>query len=991
MSAVSQPRELEDECTRRLSRERVSLIGEVAWEEELVEALARSWWVIGRRRRVRWAAERFPVSLAVHLVTVANRRYQDGDLWGHFPHFQPADRSVVGRAFERALRLRALERFPQFVDEGAHRYVAPILSHGGIPRPLVARFLRRLLLPALRNFEASTAEELVGRWRTNEPAGMPRPVLRFLRYGGATAVDFVARCIELTHIDREELRRDPTLAGLPGHVVRAFLEVPETEVVRLSKPVRPTITLDPWDDRGPVVRLPPVGRDAAAGLVWIVDDGTAKEFPGSPYAERIVELAPAAYWTITAKREGEPLRTTRVEALGGTRIVCFDETGTYVSEERGLRAEHVWVIVPTHAELVAIADGREDGLTPVENAAVLRGPWSGYKVQRYSLAGVGLLGVRLDGSIIERIPVTRVTDRPALIGQPVHDVQSVDALPVYAEMPALSLPSGSWRVMVGGQGKTVSKEIRVSGSTEIVHLAEIWGAPTFGRFEVLARGSLGRDVATAFAVVPGLRVPTPDEVIPPSRVVELALSAAPPITLHPSTLTLDAGQDAGETWAWLRHKGKVGLIVRVPRLRWGVRYRDQEPSLGTRVLTLSPEELGTEAEALVIATGRAGRTAEVRLEGFEGIYQAERTRPADDRGTTVFPLDKFRDTARMVASAFELTVSVDAVTYAVAEYRPAPSVARRPSLPTLGTQVEARVTEVRTRSLCVAGDGWTGRIFESRLPRHTHEYRTGDRITAWVRRYTTDGVELDAKPFEPDRFRIGEEVEAVVDRVSAERAWVDVGGFRGYLRQEQAPLPLSAYRSGEHLQVRVIGRNRQERAFEVSARRIDPASFPIGSTVRGRVLRSSRTRVWVDLGKAVGVVRDRETEPGRTPESYRPNDELVGTVVRVDPVRGHVEISSRPWNPGVSQGDHVVGHVVRVNERNVLVRLPSGALGGLPFSRLPPHMASDPHRHLSQGKAIPVRVTWINPRQRKIGLAADFESYTFGDSDDDSPFAVLRG
>lgn len=998
-ASVRVPRKLGDvgqalnqECERRLALQRASLIGEVAWDDEFVNRLQRFWEVVAKKGAFRRAANRFPVALAVHLVTVANRTYEDGDLWSSFPHIAPPDHAVAGQAFERALRLRALERFPQFAHEGAHRYVAPILAHGGIPQRLVGKFLRRLLLPALRSGEGSTAGELMGRWRTSEPAGIPRPVLRFLRYGGAVAADFVERCIELTRFDREELRNNPSISGLPQYVIEAFLEIPEPEVARLSSQIRPVIRLDPWDDRGPVVVLPPVGRGRAAELMWIVEDRERRTYPASAHAEQEVEIGPVEYWTITAQGGTEPARSVRFEGLGATRIVCFDEAGVFVADERGLRAGHLWIIAPTDAELVSIVGSGEQVIVPLEDGAVLRGAWAGYQVRRYSLEGLVALGIRVGDSITAVLPVVRAGDRPALVGEPVRDVVSIDAVPVYSEMPRLSLPSGGWKVVLAQAGREAARDVDTDAAGETIDLAELWGSRTFGLFRVYVRGSLGRDMPPAeFGVVPGLRVGTPDEVVAPSAgTLEVALGASPPVTLHPDVLRFEAQEHAGEAWAWIGHREKLGLIVRIPRLRWGIRYRDRAETLGTVRVNVSPDELGTEAEALVIAVGRAGRTIEVQLEGGPQVSHPARTRPTNEAGTAVLPLAVFRDTARVAGSGFRLIVRVDRVTAVVAEYRPTRHDEPRPRLPAVGERVEGRVVDVLPGRLRVEGDGWTGVVFEDRLAKHAHEYRVGEQVSAWVIGRTEQGLLLDAIPFDAAQFRRGEEVQATVVGIGSDKVWLDIRGARGCLREEHTPLGLGAYRRGQSVAVRVTSIDRQRRVVNVTARFTKADDFPVGATTRGRVLRVARDHMTVDLWSALGVIRRGETNLGRALESYRVGEMVEGTVVKVNATQGCVELSLRPWVPGVRVGDRVEGRIHRLNPTNVLVRLPSGAIGGLAFKGLPPHMVAAPEQYFAEGSPLPVRVTWIDDRARKIGLALDVDRFTFGEADDESPFGVLR-
>ncbi len=116
-------------------------------------------------------------------------------------------------------------------------------------------------------------------------------------------------------------------------------------------------------------------------------------------------------------------------------------------------------------------------------------------------------------------------------------------------------------------------------------------------------------------------------------------------------------------------------------------------------------------------------------------------------------------------------------------------------------------------------------------------------------------------------------------------------------------------------------------------------------------------------------------------------------MIGIDQSREIVELSLRAWLPGVATGDVVEGRIERVLAWNVLVRLPSGAIGGIALPALPPHIAEAPARHLLPGVPIRVRVLWINPAERRIGLSARDvgEDYRFGvPQDPESPLGVLR-
>ena len=68
--------------------------------------------------------------------------YNEGDFWRVFPGvYSPIDRSRWGQKFEKFLVDHdSLENFRSIRDEGGHRYVGPILAHGGIPQSCLLDF-----------------------------------------------------------------------------------------------------------------------------------------------------------------------------------------------------------------------------------------------------------------------------------------------------------------------------------------------------------------------------------------------------------------------------------------------------------------------------------------------------------------------------------------------------------------------------------------------------------------------------------------------------------------------------------------------------------------------------------------------------------------------------------------------------------------------------------------------------------------------------------
>jgi hypothetical protein len=193
------------------------------------------------------------------------------------PRRQGLDQDQLGSGFLRAIRILRLETFDLFAEEGALKYVAPILAHGGIPRYCLKDFFFNLLVPELRRSGSADAAELLAIWRTRKTAfqGIDRPVKRFLLYGGDAAVDLLDRCVELvSETARTGVLPSPDEVGLPPYLMKEFSSGP-VHTAKLgpgrSLP-RPRVRLDPWDPLGPVLELPPLPRNIDDG-VWRVSDG----------------------------------------------------------------------------------------------------------------------------------------------------------------------------------------------------------------------------------------------------------------------------------------------------------------------------------------------------------------------------------------------------------------------------------------------------------------------------------------------------------------------------------------------------------------------------------------------------------------------------------------------------------------------------------------------------------------------------------------------
>jgi hypothetical protein len=155
-----------------------------------------------------------------------NQCYSGGDFWSGVQEVTgplPANaQSEMGQIFEKVLRQHA--NLVRIHDLGtAHRYVTPILAHGGIPDYCLDDFFKNVLSPAVTGkLEFSgDAEDLIKEWLAQPSlvAFTDKPVRRFFLYGGAPARDFLQRCLDMAAAEDVDQAAE---FGLPQRVVDRF-------------------------------------------------------------------------------------------------------------------------------------------------------------------------------------------------------------------------------------------------------------------------------------------------------------------------------------------------------------------------------------------------------------------------------------------------------------------------------------------------------------------------------------------------------------------------------------------------------------------------------------------------------------------------------------------------------------------------------------------------------------------------------------------------
>jgi hypothetical protein len=203
--------EQEDVRARQLAGKR--LLCEIPFGKEDVEQLRKFLLPKGIQ-----AWKTHPTLTAILTVGIGVYHYDHGEFWNNFPGLDSlAERNKWGHEFEAFLENKnSLETFRAIKDEGSHRYVGPILAHGGIPQTCLPDFFSLITRYGDREQSGQELIEII----KGKTVHVDRPVQRFIKYGGEVAEDFVSRFLALWQCyERGDMGAK---CKLPDRVVDAF-------------------------------------------------------------------------------------------------------------------------------------------------------------------------------------------------------------------------------------------------------------------------------------------------------------------------------------------------------------------------------------------------------------------------------------------------------------------------------------------------------------------------------------------------------------------------------------------------------------------------------------------------------------------------------------------------------------------------------------------------------------------------------------------------
>lgn len=457
---------------------------------------------------------------AVHVMStagVAAEHYAKGTFWPKLfaiAKIQPNQhvQRMWGEAFLANLQNLRMPTFEDDDDAGS-RYVGRILLHSGMPTYCLQDFFTILS----RKRRSGLSPEAFVSWAASKNAesalfDIDKPVRRFLRYGGEFAIDVADRSFELLDAVRAGGRADDGL--LPRRFwseAKKFFdngsdsgEVPG--FTARSATVRPRLVLDPFG-QGLLLRLPPVGDAPDGSAVWIValgDDvqrvATQSLVPGSS------EPAPQTDVAI-----GRPVRTVSV-ALSGREhlqfpmmvvddqspLMAFGEDGELIPFGLPLPAAKTWLLFPGEPESLEVTGS----MTVVTETALPPG-WSGFCMVQVDLSDATAISVRGASRTVRKFEAARIE-----LGDPLRGVRTTSGLPVFAELPRVSIPVGmakaEWDVtLLDSDGNLVARQ-RITGGSDLSSLWDEVPRPLVGAYSMRVRGPWGRGATRSFSVVEGL-------------------------------------------------------------------------------------------------------------------------------------------------------------------------------------------------------------------------------------------------------------------------------------------------------------------------------------------------------------------------------------------------------------------------------------------------------------------------------------------------------
>lgn len=494
----------------------------------------------------------YPHLFAVYLVFQGIHGYKEGDFWAGVRKATSLDLSSAqtsewGRLFERIVEKLGFARFPLLLG---HRYVGPILAHGGIPDSALPVFFDRFIHPWITHSEyvpLTTREFIQERIHlSSTEIELGKPIIRFLKFGGGIAEDFVDRCRDLAvktvETGKLPLPEDVGLSPRVTEQYRQWCEQVDLDVGqdKFREFRAPILIVEPWGV-GPSLYFPPQHTSLDSTYwqtTWQVytDKGLISEWAAPPHTmestniplrqvaeEYRVELT---LIPLNCLKHNDTETFKRVWRYHGMTKDCplmlFDAcTHKQIPSKTVLPASRLWIYRLPGIELRARPPTT---LRVMEELPQLPWQWN------------TLLGQLIDLTDIEEVVVSKTATSLKICEFAVYKADQIlleggerftiddDGPPLYIDRPPnLSIPLhgtslSKWHVKVYDE-RSVSSDVDIHLDLEtldrqghlthtdesvILRLDKYLGSSPLGTYRVTIRGALGHRADLRFRILPSL-------------------------------------------------------------------------------------------------------------------------------------------------------------------------------------------------------------------------------------------------------------------------------------------------------------------------------------------------------------------------------------------------------------------------------------------------------------------------------------------------------
>ena len=167
-------------------------------------------------------ARNFPFVVAYFMVLHGVFHYRGGHYWQDSLHLDQNQRTIWAQEFLNILSRYGMPRFDTIIEEeAAQRNITPILMHGGIPRHSLPDYFRDFLVRYLRDVKRSNIPlvQFKQDW-IEQSRQVDKPIIRFLKYGGSFAQDWVERTVHMAILVDEYIRRHRSENQLSQAIIR---------------------------------------------------------------------------------------------------------------------------------------------------------------------------------------------------------------------------------------------------------------------------------------------------------------------------------------------------------------------------------------------------------------------------------------------------------------------------------------------------------------------------------------------------------------------------------------------------------------------------------------------------------------------------------------------------------------------------------------------------------------------------------------------------